>query len=295
MSRDSEIGAFLRAQRARVRPEQVGLPSDGPHRRVPGLRREEVARLAGVSTDYYARLEQGRNIVPSAEVLTAIARALCMDEVARAHLFALVHPDPGADRRRGQAAQRVRSQVQRLLDGWSDQPAFLIGRRTDVLATNALGRALLTDFDSLPMRERNYTRWIFLDPAARELYVDWPGVASEMVAVLRVDAGRYPDDPRTAELVGELTMKSEEFRRWWGDHRVTAHTHGTKRFDHPVVGSLELGYEGLVIPGDADQTVYVYSAEPGTPSADALHLLAGWTAAHGPAAKDRTAGAQRTT
>lgn len=287
VANDSEISAFLRGQRARLRPQDVGLPPGGPHRRVPGLRREEVAQLAGVSTDYYVRLEQGRGITPSESVLTAIADALRLDDTGRAYLFDLVRPK--RTRQQGRAAQRVRSGVQRLLDAWTDQPAFLIGRRTDVLATNALGRALLVDFDAMPVRERNYTRWILLDPAARSLYRDWSRVASEMVAILRVDAGRYPDDPRTTDLVGELTMKSEHFSQWWADHRVMTYTYGTKRFRHPVVGDLELDYEGLVVPGEDDQRIFVYSAAPGSASAEALALLASWAAGDAPEpANDRS-------
>ncbi|MEU3986407.1 helix-turn-helix transcriptional regulator [Streptomyces sp. NPDC026672] len=279
--RDSEIGAFLRGQRARLRPEDVNLPPGGPIRRVPGLRRDEVAQLAGVSSDYYARLEQGRNITPSAEVLAAIAGALRLDDAGRTYLFDLVRPRGGAERRRAYSAQRVRGSVQRMMDAWSDQPAVLTGRRTDVLATNALGRALFADFDAMPVRTRNYTRWLFLDEGARALFPDWERISADMAAVLRLDAGRYPDDPRTTELVGELTMRSEHFLRAWTNHRVMEHTHGVKRFLHPVVGELQLEYEGLAVPGDADQTVFVYSAPPGSEAEDALRLLASWTAGTG--------------
>jgi transcriptional regulator with XRE-family HTH domain len=278
MSRGAEIGAFLRGQRARLRPADVGLQPGAGSRRVPGLRREEVAHLAGVSPDYYARLEQGRDITPSSEVLAAIADALRLDEAGRTYLYDLVRPRNHAERRRAYTAQRVRGSIQRMIDAWGDQPVLVIGRRTDVLATNALGRALLADFDAMPVRERNYTRWLFLDEGAQKLYRDWERVSADMAAVLRLDAGRYPDDPRTAELVGELAMRSEHFRQSWANHRVLEHTHGTKRFVHPVVGELELDYEGLAIPGDTDQSVFVYAARPGTASADALSLLASWGA-----------------
>ncbi|MFI5613728.1 helix-turn-helix domain-containing protein [Amycolatopsis sp. NPDC051903] len=282
MSGDSELGSFLRGQRARVRPEDIGLTT-GTHRRVPGLRREEVARLAGVSTDYYVRLEQGR-VTPSEVTLTAIGRVLRLDEAGIAYLIAVGRPRRSGDRRRGRTVQRVREDLRELLDAWPDQPAYVIGRRTDVLAINPLGRALLTDFEARPANDRNYLRWLLLSPEARSLYRDWSQVGSDVTAILRADAGRYPDDPRTAELVGELAMKSEQFRQWWAEHRVLAYQHGVKRFRHPVVGDLDLRYQGLIVPGADDQTVFVYSAAPGSPSAEALQLLASWSAeeAHHP-------------
>jgi transcriptional regulator with XRE-family HTH domain len=273
----SEFGEYLRRRRAELQPADVGLTTTS-FRRVPGLRREEVAQLAGVSTDYYTRLEQGRNLSPSDTVLDAIARALNLDVAGRAHLQHLAHPARPSPRRAG-PVQRVRPAVQSMLDGWNDQPAFVLGRRGDMLATNQLARALLTDFDAVPYRERNLTKWILLDPAARELYVDWAQIASEMVAILRLDAGAHPDDRRTTELVGELTMKSPEFSKWWGQHKVLDRTWGHKRFRHPVVGPLEIDYEALQLPGDPDQTLFVYRAPDGdTRSADALRLLASWNA-----------------
>ena len=177
------------------------------------------------------------------------------------------------------AVQRVRPAVQSMLDAWTDQPAFVLGRRGDVLATNALARALLADFDAMPYRDRNLTKWILLDPAARELYVDWAQIASEMVAILRLDAGAHPDDPRTTELVGQLTLNSPEFATWWSQHKVLDRTWGHKRFRHPVVGPLEIDYEALHLPGDPDQTLFVYRAPEGdTRSAEALKLLASWNA-----------------
>jgi hypothetical protein len=165
------------------------------------------------------------------------------------------------------------------VDGWSDSRPFVLGRRGDVLATNHLARALLSDFDAMPYRDRNLTKWILLDPAARQLYVDWAQIAVEMVAILRLDAGAHPDDPRTTELVGELMMKSPEFSRWWDQHKVLNRTWGDKRFRHPVVGPLEIDYEALHLPGDPDQTLFVYRAPDGdTESAEALRLLASWNA-----------------
>ena len=273
----TEFGEYLRRRRSELQPTDVGLP-DTAFRRVQGLRREEVAQLTGVSTDYYTRLEQGRDLAPSDAVLDALARALELDDAGRAHLQHLAHPTRPA-RRQTRTVQRIRPTVQSMLDAWTGQPAFVLGRRGDVLATNALARALLADFDAMPYRERNLTRWILLDPAPRDLYVDWAQIASEMVAILRLDAGAHPDDPRTTELVGELTLKSPEFSRWWSQHKVLDRTWGHKRFNHPIVGLLEIDYEALHLPGDPDQTLFVYRAPDGdTKSADALTLLASWNA-----------------
>jgi transcriptional regulator with XRE-family HTH domain len=273
----TEFGEYLRRRRAELRPTDVGLP-ETTFRRVAGLRREEVAQLAGVSTDYYTRLEQGRDLKPSGAVIDGLARALGLDEAGRAHLQHLAHPArPG--RRTSRAVQRVRPTVQSLIDAWADQAAFVLGRRGDVLATNALARALLADFDALPHRERNLTRWILLDPVARDLYLDWAQIASEMVAILRLDAGAHPDDSRTTELVGELALKSPEFPRWWAQHKVLDRSWGHKRFHHALVGPLEIDYEALHLPGDPDQTLFVYRAPDGdVRSAEALKLLGSWSA-----------------
>ncbi|MEU6711684.1 helix-turn-helix transcriptional regulator [Nonomuraea sp. NPDC046802] len=278
MARNVDLSEFLRRCRARITPESAGLPERGAYRRVPGLRREEVAQLAGVSTDYYTRLEQGRQITPTPGVLEAIAAALRMDDAERAHLFDLVHPQPAAARRSPPRVQKVRSGLYRFLDSFTNQAAFVLGRRGDVLAANRLAKALLTDFDAMPYRERNLTRWIILDPAARELYVDWEKIASEMTAILRLDAGRHPDDTRTAELVGELSMKSEHFRRWWADHKVLDRSFGTKRFHHPVVGPLSIDYQAFTMPGENDQTLFVYLPAADQSSQDAWRLLASWAA-----------------
>jgi transcriptional regulator with XRE-family HTH domain len=278
MARHSELGAFLRAQRARLRPGDVGLAPDTVARRVPGLRREEVARLAGVSTDYYTRLEQGRKVSASESVLNAVARALCLDETGREHLFDLARPPAVPPERAKARAQRARWSTVQLIESWTDQPAMILGRRRDVLGINALARALIFDFTMLPVAERNYIRWILLDPMARELYRDWETVASEMVGILRMDAGRFPDDRGISDLVGELAVKSKEFPSWWADQRVVAHTHGVKRFRHQLVGDLELQWQGLLLPGDEDQRILVYFAVPGSPSAEKLSLLASWNA-----------------
>ncbi|HEX6448457.1 MAG TPA: helix-turn-helix transcriptional regulator [Trebonia sp.] len=295
MARQNELGAFLRAQRSRLRPRDVGLVPDTVARRVPGLRREEVARLAGVSTDYYTRLEQGRKVGASESVLNAVARALRLDETGRQHLFDLARP-PAAQPTSGTArAQRPRWSTVQLIESWTQQPVMVLGRRRDVLAANALARALIFDFTTLPVAERNYIRWILLHPHARELYRDWEVVASEMVGILRMEAGRLPDDRGISDLVGELAVKSKEFPDWWAGQRVDAHTHGAKRFRHEVVGDLELEWQGLVLPGDEDQTIYVYFAVPGSPAAEKLGLLASWNAPSPSPAETTTSSPAETT
>jgi transcriptional regulator with XRE-family HTH domain len=260
----ADLGDFLRTRRARLQPSDVGLPDYG-RRRVPGLRREELAQLAGVSVDYYVRLEQGRDIHPSDSVLDAIAGALRLDEDERAHLIALVRPRRRARRR---PAERVRPGVQRLLDRMGDVPAHVVGRRLDVLAYNELAGALLSGF-----REPNLMRHVFLDESARDLYPEWESVAAQTVAFLRLSAGQDPDDAQLVELVGELSLRSADFRRMWARHDVKSKCFGLKRFMHPQVGLLELDYETLALP-DADQLIVTYTAAPGSPSETALQLLA---------------------
>jgi transcriptional regulator with XRE-family HTH domain len=273
-----ELADFLRRARAAVDPARAGLPADGRVRRVPGLRREEVALLANVSTDYYTRLEQGRRINPSAGVLEAVARALDLDPAARTHFGHLVGtPLTGATARRG-AVQTVRPALRQFLDALDGQPAFILGRRTDVLASNRMARALLADFDRLPPPERNYARWVLTSDQARDLFVDWELQARAAVESLRLDVGRDPDDRLTARLVEELADLSPEFAAWWGEHRVYQRTFGTKRLRHPVAGELTIFYETLSLPGDADQTLFVYTTEPGTDSRQAMNLLASWAA-----------------
>ncbi|WP_328452650.1 helix-turn-helix transcriptional regulator [Amycolatopsis sp. NBC_00438] len=271
-----ELRDFLRARRARVTPEDAGLPPEPGVRRVPGLRREEVARLAGVSVDYYVRLERGRNLNVSESVLDAIARALRLGETERRHLFALAKPS--RRRPRTPAPQRVRPGLLRVLETLTDVPAMVTGRRLDVLAANRLAKALYRDFDALPPRERNMARFVFLDPLARELYADWESSARSVVATLHLYAGRNPHDPALAELIGELSVRDHDFRGWWADHDVYQRTHGTKHYRHPVVGDLVLGYEAMAPTGDQDQVLGVHTVEPGSPSAEALRLLASWAA-----------------
>lgn len=278
MASNVDLSQFLRRCRARIAPESAGLPEGGAYRRVPGLRREEVARLAGVSTDSYARLEQGRNITPSDSVLEAISEALRLDDVERVHLFDLARPKPAKARRSAPAVQKARPGLRRFLDSIGDHSGFILGRRGDVLATNHLCRVLMADFDAMPYRERNLTRWIVLAPEAQELYVDWEKIAAEMTAILRLDAGRHPDDTRTAVLVGELTMKSEHFRRWWDDHKVLNRTFGQKRSRHPLVGPLTIDYQAFTMPGEEDQTLFLYIPAQDQASQEALRLLASWNA-----------------
>ncbi|MEV5102753.1 helix-turn-helix transcriptional regulator [Streptomyces massasporeus] len=278
---DGELGDFLRSRRARIQPAEVGLPSYG-RRRVPGLRREEVAQLAGVSVDYYVRLEQGRGPgAPSRTrsggvsdaVLDAIARVLRLDEAEHEYLRVVARP-----RRQdghGPAAPRVRPGVQLLLDGMDRNPAYVLDHRMDVLAWNPLADAVLgfggAGDLSLPRR-------LFLDPAARELYPDWAEVTAQTVAHLRLQAGHHPGDPATGELVAELARASEEFRRLWVDHLVKPCDHGVKLLRHPVAGLLTLPYETLTIPAAPDQTIVVYTPEPGSETAERLLLLGSWKA-----------------
>src|SRR3954452_18755133 len=259
LDRMAELGDFLRSRRARLRPQDVGLPDHG-RRRVPGLRREEIAQLAGVSVDYYVRLEQGRDIHPSEQVLDAIARALALDPDERQHLDALVRPRKRARRRR---PERVRPTVQDLLDHMH-VPAMVIGRRMDVLAFNPLAGALVDGF-----RERNMLRHVFLEEGARELYPEWEAIAAETVGFLRLSAGEDPDDAELIELVGELSVHSEDFRRLWARHDVHSKAFGVKRFEHPQVGPLTANYECFRLP-DAGQTLVTYTAAPGSETALAL-------------------------
>jgi transcriptional regulator with XRE-family HTH domain len=277
---NAELREFLRSRRAKITPGEAGLVPAPGTRRVPGLRREEVAQLAGVSVDYYVRLERGRDVNVSEAVLDAITRALRLDDIERSHLFALArHARHARSRSRSRPLppQRVRPGLYRILETLTETPALIVGRRTDVLATNRLARALYTDFDALPYRERNMARFVFLDEAARELYVNWEAVARTSVAALHLYAGRHPHDPRLAALIGELSLHDEDFRRWWADHDVTRRTFGSKHFHHPVVGDLTLDYEALAVTGDPDQVLGVYTAEPGSPAAEGLRLLASWT------------------
>jgi transcriptional regulator with XRE-family HTH domain len=273
-----ELADFLRRARGQLDPARAGLPLDGRVRRVPGLRREEVALLAGVSADYYARLEQGRRIVPSAAVVDAIGRALELDEAGRAHLHTLTGTTSSSQARPSRGAQRVRPGIYQLLDSLDGEPALVLGRRTDILVANRMARALFADFDQLPAKDRNYARWMFLDDRARELFVDWEDQARAAVESLRLEFGRDRDDIATIALVDELRARSNEFDQWWEQHRVHQRTHGSKRLNHPIAGRLTVEYETLTIPGDPGTTLFVYTTEPGSTSRQAMELLASWVA-----------------
>lgn len=275
--KNTELADFLRRARSVCDASRAGLPADGRVRRVPGLRREEVAFLAGVSTDYYARLEQGRPIVPSESVLDAIGRALELDAAGRAHLADLVDLGVVPPQPRAHPVQRVRPGVHQLIETVEDVPILVLGRRADVLAQNRMGKALFADFERFPARQRNYARWMLLDEEARRLFVDWEEQARSAVESLRLEAGTDPDDRATAELIAELREHSPEFLRWWDEHRVYQRTYGSKRLRHPVVGDLTVDYETLTLPGDPRTTLYMYSPEPNSPSERALRMLDSWS------------------
>jgi transcriptional regulator with XRE-family HTH domain len=274
-SRDNinELGEFLKARRAELSPRTLGLPETGGPRRVAGLRREEVALLATISTDYYTRLEQGR-IEPSASVLAALARVLHLGDDQRDHLLEIAGKKANRPRRR--AAQKVRPQLQRLLDDLTSTPALVMGRRMDILAWNSLAAALFVDFAKIPEKKRNYVRLLFTESFMKSLHVDWESVARGSVAQLRMEAARYPDDTRLAALVGELSVRGTQFRQWWGAHHVAARTVGTKTFKHPVVGDLTLDGDTFACSTDADQQLVIWTAAPGTPSYEGLCFLASW-------------------
>ena len=279
-----ELADFLRRARSQQDPQRAGLPADSRVRRVPGLRREEVALLAGVSTDYYARLEQGRRIVPSPAVIDALVHALDLGPAGRAHLEDLIgFGTAGSTRNHTPGVQRVHPGLNQLLDNLEGVPALVLGRRSDVLAANRLARALFADFERMQPPDRNYARWIFLDAAARALFVDWEQQARAAVESLRLNLGDDPTDRSTTALVADLQARSIEFDQWWNEHRVYQRTRGAKRLSHPVVGDLTVDYETLTLPGDNDTTIFAYSTEPNSPSQRALNLLASWTLTPDPA------------
>ena len=277
-----ELREFLRSRRARVTPTAAGLPLRLGARRVPGLRREEVAQLAGVSVDYYVRLERGRTANVSESVLDAVASALQLNDLERTHLFTLAKPSRA--RPRALPAQQVRPGLRLLVDSITDVPALVLGRRLDVLAANRLARALFTDFDALPPRDRNMARLIFLHDQVRSVCTDWRATAQGIVANLRLYAGRYPHDPALAELVGELSVRDPDFRRWWADHDVDQSTNGVRDCHNALVGDLELGFEAFTPADDPEQSLWVSTVQPGSASEEGLKLLASWAQ---PAAVDR--------
>ena len=268
-----ELGEILKTRRAELTPHTVGLPDTGG-RRVPGLRREEVALLAAISTDYYTRLEQGR-IQPSASVLGTLAHALHLSDQQRDRLFELA--DRQRARHRRPAAQKAHPQLRRLLDELTASPGVVIGRRRDILAWNPLAAALFTDFAKVPESRRNYVRILFTDPSMRTLYADWRTVARHCVSHLRVEAAKHPEDSQLTRLIGELSMKDSDFGRWWGSRQPPSNKAGVKRLHHPLVGELVLDSDTFTCGSDPDQELVVWTAEPGTPSYEGLRALASRT------------------
>jgi hypothetical protein len=274
MARNEALSAFLTAKRAAVSPAQAGIPTTGS-RRVPGLRREEVAFLAAVSVDWYIRLEQGRQITPSESVLDSIAKILQLDDAEREYLFNLARPATAGGPRDGDLP--VRPGIVNMIRAFDRQAAFVLGPRMDVLTGNELAWALLTDFPSRPPGERNLLEWILLEPEARALYQDWAVVASEMVGVLQLEASANPKDPAIADLIGKLSTSSREFRTWWSAPNPHTRTAGTKRFAHPIAGELRVNWEAFTVPDQPRQTLFVYSAAD-QESEHALQILASWRA-----------------
>ncbi|WP_418605481.1 helix-turn-helix transcriptional regulator [Georgenia sp. SUBG003] len=285
MNNRSDIRDFLATRRARLTPGQVGLPTGGSRRRVPGLRREEVAVLAGVSTEWYTRLEKGHISGVSDEVLEAVARALQLDGAERVYLFELARAARPAART---APRRRRSEVPPrvlwMLDSMTGSAAFVCNGRLDILAANALARALYSPVFTGGGAPANIARYQFLDPGAHDYYPDWDGAADVTVALLRTEAGRDPHNQELRHLVGDLSTLSEEFRARWATHNVRIHTAGTKQFNHPVVGPLKLAYHSVDLSADdaGPLALTIYTAEPGSGSEDRLRLLASWAATHQP-------------
>ncbi|WBB89863.1 helix-turn-helix transcriptional regulator [Verrucosispora sp. WMMC514] len=290
MDNRSEVRDFLTSRRARLTPEQVGLPPTRS-RRVPGLRRSEVAAMAGVSVEYYARLERGQIAGASSGVLEALARALHLDETERAHLYDLARaadgiPASGRPRRRTATKAVERLSLRWALEAITDGVAFVRDPQQNLLATNTLGRAFYAPVIGDGGRLPNLARFQFLDSASRDFYPDWHRFAEMCVGVMRAEAGRDPHDRGLQDLVGELSTRSEDFRRLWADHNVRTHGTGTKRFHHPFVGDLTLAYEELAITAEPGLVLLVYTAEPGSPSAERLRLLASWAATTTAAVRD---------
>lgn len=285
MDNRAEVREFLTTRRARITPESAGLPS-GTNRRVPGLRRSEVAMLADVSVEYYAKLERGAISGASAPVLDSVSRALQLDDTERAHLLDLARaadgiPASGRGRRRAANPGSARPSLQWALSAITDGVAFVRNSRQEILATNALARAFYSPLIGDGGRVPNLARFQFLDPAARDFYPDWEQFAEGCVAIMRAEAGRDPHDKGLQDLVGELSLQSEVFRKAWAAHNVRTHGAGTKRFVHPVAGEMTLAYEELRVTAEPGHVLMIYTAEPGSTSAERLSFLASWSVASG--------------
>ncbi|NUP27706.1 MAG: helix-turn-helix domain-containing protein [Nocardia sp.] len=282
MSTDTELGEFLRSRRARLQPDEAGLPVYGGRRRVPGLRREELAQLAGVSAGYYTRLEQGQSPNASDSVLDAVARVLRLDEAERTHLYSLARPKPKG-RRRTAEPEQIRPGVQRMIESFDTAPALVLGRFVDILAWNPMAHALLAghlDYAApgRPDDRPTIARLVVHDPHTRELYDDWPRKARSTVADLRTIAGQYPGAPALNSLIGELTLASPDFATLWAAHSVGDCGGATRVHHHPVVGAITLTTEFMTLPEDEGQRVAVYHAEPGSSAESALRILSGLVA-----------------
>lgn len=280
MDNRAQVREFLISRRERISPAQAGLPAyGGSNRRVKGLRREEVALLAGVSIDYYVRMERGNLTGASEAVLDGIASALQLDDAERAHLFDLARAaQPAPPRQRRRKTSGVTDGIQQILDATTEAPAWVRNARHDMLAANLLARALYAPVLADPRRPANNARFVYLDPAAREFFADWERAADDIAAMLRSEAGRNPHDKQLVELIGELSTRSEEFRSRWAAHNVRFHRTGRKCIHHPVVGTLDLNFEAMEFPAHPGLTLLAYTAAAGTPTADSLKMLASWAA-----------------
>jgi len=281
MDTANDLREFLTTRRARLTPEQIGLPDFGGRRRVPGLRREEVALVAGMSVEYYVRLERGTAKGISEAVLEGVSRALQLDDAERTHLYDLVRAanDGAHPQHRGQARpQQVGPNLRQLIDAMRDVPAYVQNGRLDIVAINQIGRALFSEMFVQPQRPANFGRFVFLDDRSRALLPDWEVAAQQTVALMRAEAGRSPHDRVLSDLVGELSTRSGEFATLWASHDVREHRTETTRFTHPAVGELELAYEAMDPASARVLQLIAYSAQPGSPSEDGLRLLTSWAA-----------------
>jgi transcriptional regulator with XRE-family HTH domain len=291
MDNRDDLREFLTSRRERITPEQAGLPDFGGRRRVKGLRREEVAMVAGMSTEYYTRLERGNAAGVSDSVLDGVSRALQLDDAERAHLFDLARTaNDGLSLQRARAtprAQQIKPALQQMIDAMGQVPVFVQNRRLEAVATNALGLALFSEMFVDPQRPVNAVRFVFLDPRAQSFYRDWESQTRYLVALLRAEAGRSPYDRVLTDLVGELSTRSDLFRKLWASHDVREHRTGLKTIHHPVVGDLDLTFETMELTSHQGLQLLAFSADPGSPSHDGLRLLASWAATHTPPAAQK--------